>query len=277
MKRMNEGIRCGVHTIELTTKEPILFENLHLKAYRAIKAISGKRYHFNLPKYTGTEYLPTDKTEQAISEALEVCRDRRGGLPLVTRIDWRVDSYSATYRELLPIMRPFVYVFAYRYGLYDRRLETTKGIGGEPETVRAMPEEKTDEPRGIEYYNKPLQAKDESYGKARLELRRLNLNGESLSSVIEMWRRELQQITKADYMAMLEAHARELYQNHFTAGNRIGAFIRDMRPFLIGKEQERMLYQLADKTPQRRKTCEGLPRWKDVEQAIHQVITLLRK
>ncbi|MBO5568905.1 MAG: hypothetical protein J6A79_08265 [Clostridia bacterium] len=267
-----DNFRCGVHTIELKSDHIIWFEDLPPNANKAIKPIDKNRYHFNLADFTGTEYLPTAAAEEAISAALEACRDKTGAPPLVTRIDWRIDSYSQSYKSLIPFMRPLVYAFAQKYSLLERVMEWTKLSGGEMGSIRAMPNGKdTSETRGIEFYNKPLQIESERSGKARLEFRRLNMSGERLSYVLDQWRHDLQQISKSDYLSALEYHAKELFKNHYTDGERIGVFIRSHHSDMSGREQEKIFYELAGKTPQRRKSSAALPCWEDTRQTIERI------
>lgn len=266
--------KTGVHTIEVQTDKQTQLARMPDEYRGAIEPLKNRRYKINIPRLPGMqEYNGISETEHAIADVCQQMELAGGQRAAVRRIDIRLDDYRRSYEESLPVMRLLVYTIAHKYGFYGRRWDTSQGIGGLPLSVRAMPDESDDTAqRGIEYYNKRAQLGNESQGLARLELRRMNLNKDRLSYVVKLWRDELAAITKADYAAMIEAHAAELTERFHHQDETTGRMIARLRCYVMSREEVAALYRLQQNQEQRRKELlNGLPSWRELEQLIHDV------
>lgn len=159
------------------------------------------------------EYNSIDKTQTTIDDALRIFYEAGSGCTRITRIDYRLDNYNDPYEKELDLMTVLVYLIAHKNGLFNRRIHYTDGEGITT-SVRAMPDKDDHSARwGIEYYDKAQQKRTTQYGNARLELRALNRQGETVSYVVKEWRDMLQSITRRDYQAMLTDRASRLLQS----------------------------------------------------------------
>jgi len=272
------AFKTGVHTIEFKTDKYIKLSDLPPAYDDAIKPEGKKRYRLNITKLPGMqEYNSPADTQKAIEDSFCAFADMGAGYPKTTRIDYRLDDHDGTYTGNLPLMTVLVNLIAYRSGIYDRRVFYLDG-NGVTTSVRCMPDDKDELTRyGVEYYDKPRQAKSDVYGKARLELRRLNLSNESVPFVVKEWRDILQSITKKEYLAMLEEHALHLSLTR-QDGEKLVKFIQRTRPKLIAGEEEKKLYDLNGKRCNHMHANKmGLPRWKHVQPFIKDIITQLNE
>ena len=270
------AFKTGVHTIEFQTTSPLITAKLPGNYRNAIRIEGGNKYRLNVAKIPCVpEYGNPSDTQSAIEEAFAVFSDIGAGHCKTTRIDYRLDDHDGTYADNLPLMTVLVNLIAYRSGIYDRRVFYLDG-NGVTTSVRCMPDDKDELTRyGVEYYDKPRQAKSDVYGNARLELRRLNLNNESVPFVVKEWRDILQSITKKEYLAMLEEHALHLSLTR-QDGEKLVKFIQRTRPKLIAGEEEKKLYDFTGKRCNHMHANKmGLPRWKHVQPFIKNIIAQL--
>ena len=260
-------IRSGVHTVEIQTPKPIPFDQLSEEYRAAIKPEGTCRYRVNVARLPGMdEYNGVRETQTAIDEALSTVKEIGAGHGKVTRIDYRFDDHVHEYVHNLPVMTVVVYLLAYTGGIFDRRIIYTDGER-RITSVRAMPD-KDDHFAlyGVEYYDKENQKKTRQYGRARLELRRLNLQGESVAGVVKEWRDKLSAINRETYRNMLSERADILLSR--------SRDIRSIRPQLIAREEEGILLRKIG-TTQNHYYCQHLPRWADVKAAIDEVTNCL--
>lgn len=265
----------GVHTIELQTTNqlnlsalPPAYKGTGKDENRIIRPERQKRYVMNMTKLPGMqEYNSPADTQKAIEEAFALFSDMGAGYPKVTRIDYRFDDHEGTYADNLSFMVVLVNLVAYEGGLYDRRVYYMDG-NGTITSVRCMPHDNDHSAKyGVEYYDKPNQAKTDRYGKARLELRRLNMEGETVQYAVKEWRDMLQSITRKQYLAMLEAHAQALYstkQDSETAAE----FIKRTRGKLIAYEEWNIIHKLGGKHANHYDKAAHLPKWAEVKMFI---------
>ena len=268
--------KTGVHTIEFKTTHPLMLSDLPAKYSGAVKIEDSKRYRLTLPKISGVpEYSPPADTQEVIKEAFAAFADKGAGQCTTTRIDYRLDDHSGAYADNLPLMTVIVNLIAHEGGIYDRRVFYLDG-NGVTTSVRCMPDKKDhDHFYGVEYYDKPRQAKTDEYGNARLELRRLNMGGETVQCVVREWRDMLKSITRKKYLAMLEEHALHLSLTR-QDGEELVKFIQRTRPKLIAGEEEKKLYDLNGKLTNHVYAKKmGLPRWEHVQPFIKDIIAQL--
>ena len=260
--------KTGVHTIEFKTTNYLKLSELPPAYENAIKPEGKKRYRLNVTKLPRMqEYNSPADTQNAINEAFAALADMGAGYPQTTRIDYRLDDHEGTYVDGLSLMTVLVNLIAYRSGIYDRRVFYTDGNGVTTST-RCMPDDKDKTTQyGAEYYDKPKQAKTDEYGNARLELRRLNMEGETVQFVLREWLDMLKSITKKEYIAMLEAHARSL---HSTRQDEESAteFIRKMRGKLIAYEEWNIIHKISGKHSNHYDQAAHLPKWAEVKTFI---------
>lgn len=257
--------KTGVHTIEFKTTNYLKLSELPPAYENAIKPEGKKRYRLNVTKLPRMqEYNSPVDTQNAINEAFAALADMGAGYPQTTRIDYRLDDHEGTYADGLSLMTVLVNLIAYRSGIYDRRVFYADG-NQTITSVRCMPDDKDDTTQyGAEYYDKPKQAKTDEYGNARLELRRLKMEGESVQFVLREWLDMLQSITKKEYIAMLEAHARSLHstrQDEETATE----FIRRTRSKLIAYEEWNIIHKISGKHSNHYDQAAHLPKWAEVK------------
>lgn len=272
---MNKNLKSGVHTAELTAKNPIALASLPEEYRHALDPLGGNRYRLNIPRLPGmSEYNDVTSTQEAMNKALEACVDVGGNLPTVTRIDYRIDRYDAPYRQDLPLMRALVFLLAYRCGLSERLVTVYDAWTGEVSSVRAMPDEKdAGALAGVEYYDKAKQKKTSAYGQGRLELRRLNLHGETLSYVLDEWRQILSGITWNTYREAVREHARQLYELKEPEEKR-GDFIRrNLHQFFV-REEEHRIFELEGKTV-KHAICKDLPGWRKIKPLCKDILSCL--
>ena len=265
----------GVHTIEFQTANqlnlsalPPAYKGMGKDENRIIRPERQKRYVMNVTKLPGMqEYNSPADTQKAIEEAFALFSDMGAGYPKITRIDYRLDDYGGTYADNLSLMTVLVNLIAFEGNLYDRRVFYTDG-NGTITSVRCMPHDNDHSAKyGVEYYDKPNQAKTDRYGNARLEFRRLNMEGETVQYAVKEWRDLLQSITKKEYLAMLEAHARSLYstkQDDETAT----AFIRRTRSKLIAYEEWNIIHKISGKHSNHYDRAAHLSKWAEVKSFI---------
>lgn len=271
--------RTGVHTIEFQTSKYLKLSDLPEKYSNAISPVESKnkRYKLSLPKVHGVpEYSNPADTQQDIEEAFTEFANMGAGCPKMTRIDYRFDDYSGVYADNLQLMTVLVNLIAHKGGIYDRRVFYTDG-NHVITSVRCMPDKKDDKAKyGVEYYDKPKQAKTDEYGNARFELRRLNMEGETVAYVLREWRDMFKTITRKDYLAMLEAHAQSLCaikQDRETATR----FVKRMRCMLIGYEEWHKLCKLNGKHTKDYDKLPALPKWENIKPFIDNLTAQLDK
>lgn len=260
------AFRTGVHTIEFKTTEYLKTTELPTAYRNALEPLGSMRYKMNMTKLPGTkEYDTPADTQRAIREAFTMFASMGAGYPQTTRIDFRFDDHEGTYAQHLPMMTVLVNLIAHHSGIYDRRISRLDENDVKT-SIRCMPEDTDHTTRyGIEYYDKLDQRGNAEHGNARLELRRVNMEGESVQFIVKEWRDILQSITRAKYLAMLEEHARSLHSTR-QDGETATAFVRRMRSKLIAYEEQTKLYKISGKTANH--YYEGLPKWEQVKEFI---------
>lgn len=258
------AFRTGVHTIEFQTTNYLRLSDLPEKYADAIKPEGKKRYRLNVAKIRGAaEYSHPAETQKVMEEAFTTFADMGAGYCKTTRVDFRFDDHERTYADNLPLMTVLVNLIAHESGIYDRRVFYADG-NGIITSVRCMPDkEDHDTLYGVEYYDKPKQAKTDEYGNARLELRRVNMSGETVPFIVKEWRLLLARITEKKYHAMLEDHAAALYSTK-QDGETPTQFMRRMRYMMIAREEEGKLFRISGKTPNHYYGG-NLPDWKQVK------------
>ena len=259
--------KSGVHTVEIQTAKSIPFDQLPEEYRAAIKAEGACRYRVNVVRLPGMdEYNGIRETQTAIDETLSTVAEIGAGRGKVTRIDYRFDDHVHEYAHNLPVMTVLVYLLAYEGSIFDRRMIFMDGEG-QITSVRAMPD-KDDHSAlyGVEYYDKERQKKTRQYGRARLELRRLNLQGESVAGVVKEWLDRLSAINRESYRNMLTERTDILLSR--------SRDIREIRPQLIAREEEGILLRRMG-TAQNHYRCQHLPRWADVKAAIDDMMSCL--
>lgn len=270
--------KTGVHTVELTTNEAIDIR-AQPPEYKAAIDILGKGvYKVNVARLPGMqEYSPLEREQRALNDMLEAYRDENGDKGRITRIDYRLDNHDTPYQHEYDLMCAFVHVMAYRYGMTDRLYETTRRFTQTKLNVRFMPGKDEDGTRGVEYYNKAEQKQTTQYGFARLEFRRMNLTGgETIADVLRAWRTEIKAVTHADYMDMLRDASQALLLS-LPTGKPLGSGLRQVRNQLIGKEQERIVRQLAGGAMKHRPLHGDLPDWKQLKVFMKTIVKSLTK
>lgn len=263
----------GVHTIEFQTANQLRLSALPEEYRKAIKPEGSNRYRLTLPKLPDVpEYPNPADAQEIIKAAYTTFADVGAGHCTTTRIDYRLDDHEGTYAENLPLMTVMVNLIAYVGGIYDRRVFFTDG-NGVITSVRCMPDEKDGSSRyGVEYYDKPRQAKTDEYGNARLELRRLNMEGETVPCIVREWRDMLAGITKRTYLDMLEEHAKALHTTR-QDGETAAKFVKRVRCRLIAYEEQTKIYRVSGKS--KNHYYKGLPEWGQVQAFIGDVIAQL--
>lgn len=267
--------KTGAHTIEFKTTNYLKLSELPPAYENAIKPEGKRRYRLNVTKLPRMqEYNSPADTQKAINEAFTAIANEFSEYPTMTRVDYRLDDHEGTYADGLPLMTVLVNLIAYRSGIYDRRVFYTDG-NGVTTSVRCMPDDKDKNTQyGAEYYDKPKQAKTDEYGNARFELRRLNMEGGSVQYVVKEWRDLLQSITKKEYLAMLEAHARSLHELR-QDGETASAFIRRTRGKLIAYEEWSIMHRITGKRSNHYDNAAGLPKWGEVKTLIDAITAQL--
>ena len=272
--------KTGVHTIEFKTKDYLRLSELPPAYVSAIRPEGKKSKHYilTLPKIQDVpEYSAPADTQEYIKTAFITFANMDAGYPQATRIDYRFDDHDGKYVDHLPLMTVLVNLIAYESRIYDRRVFYTDG-NHVTTSVRCMPDRKDDATKyGAEYYDKPKQAKTNEYGNARLELRRLNMNGETVQYVVKEWRDILQLITRRKYLAMLEAHAQSLCgtkQDSETTSE----FFKRTKCQLIAQEEWNVFCKLNGKhSNHHRENVGHLPAWKNTKRLIDALTTQLDK
>ena len=191
--------------------------------------------------------------------------------PTFTNKDcYRLENRDASYEEELPIMQAVVHLIAYQTGLTDRIQYDSHGAAQIIHSVRCIPDENDKSSLfGVEFYDESYLHKDEEYGKARLELRSLNMNGESVAQALGRWKKLILSINRTVYMDMLHAHAVELAGTR-APNERAESFVRRVLPVLIGREEEHMLRQLIGSGTNRRQGA-FLPGWREVQWKLSKI------
>lgn len=260
--------KTGVHTIEFQTAKYLRLSDLPEKYSGAVSQVDGMRYKLTLPKVQGvSEYSSPADTQRDIEEAFAAFSNMDVGYPKTTRIDFRLDDHEGAYVDHLQLMTVLVNIIAAMGDIYDRRVFYTDG-NHVITSVRCMPDKKDKDARyGVEYYDKPKQAKTDEYGNARLELRRLNMENERVQFVIKEWSDMLKSITKRKYLAVLEAHAQSMFASK-PAGETVEAFIKRARDMMIAREEWNIVCRLIGKRPNHYERLPSLPRWEDVKPFI---------
>lgn len=272
--------RTGVHTAELTFDKGgwIEYESLPKEYRSGIEAIDSGRYKLKIPRLPGLEeYNDIKTTQDAIDKALTVYTDTSGTSGRITRIDYRLDDYKRSYEEEFAVMRALIVVIAYKHGMQDRLHQMTNPATGERLSIRYMPDENTDGLQmlhGAEFYNKPAQSGTNQYGNARLELRMMNLNGESVQDVLNKWEQTLTSIKRRDYLEVMKDCARHLFASRMQ-DERMRDFSRRVARDMIGKEEERYLYALAGKELDKEGLCSH-PTYSEVREKIKQIQIALK-
>jgi len=267
------AFKTGVHTIEFQTTSPLITAKLPGNYRNAIRIEGGNKYRLNVAKIPCVpEYGNPSDTQAAIEEAFAVFSDIGAGHCKTTRIDYRLDDHDGTYADNLPLMTVLINLIAYIGGIYDRRVFYSDGNDIKT-SVRCMPESKDHSARyGVEYYDKLKEEGNAKRGNARLEFRRLNMNGETVQCAVREWRDLLQSITKKEYLAMLEEHARSLHALR-QDGETATEFVKRVRRKMIAYEEQTKLYRISGKA--KNHYYEGLPRWEQVREFIGGIIAQL--
>ena len=262
--------QSGIHTIELRTENQIALSALPEGYRQAIEPMGRLRYKLNIPSLPDmNEYNNIIITQKAIDDALLLFSKIGAGQRRVTRIDYRFDDHKHDYAHNLPVMTVLVFLLAHQGGIFDRRAVFSDGEGI-PSSIRAMPKEGDLIARyGIEYYDKERQKGTRQYGRARFELRRLNLNGEPIAYVVEEWRDKLQAITRTDYKAMLTERAKALISKR-------SSDIRKVRPYFIAREEEGIFMRLSG-SAQSHYYCQNLPGWANVKAELDSITSVLER
>lgn len=272
--------QTGVHTAELTFEKGgwIEYESLPHEYRGGIESIERGKYKLKIPRLPGLEEYNDAKTTQgAINKALKVYADTHGNHARITRIDYRLDDYVRNYEQEFAVMRALTVVMAYKHGMQDRLHQLTNPATGERLSIRYMPDEgvtQTAPLYGMEYYNKPVQSGTTQYGNARLELRMMNLNGESVQDVLTSWKRTLRSIRRQDYLDVMQTCAAHLY-SHRNADEHMRLFIRGVARDLIGKEEEGHLYQLEGKKLRKAGLCQH-PTYSEMRERIEIIRAALK-
>lgn len=272
--------QTGVHTAELTFEKGgwIEFESLPHEYRGGIESIERGKYKLKIPRLPGLEeYNDAKATQGAIAKALEVYTDASGNQGKITRIDYRLDDYMRDYEEEFAVMRALVVVMAYKHGMQDRLHQMTNPATGKRLSIRYMPDEGVTQNAplyGVEYYNKPAQSGTNQYGNARLELRMMNLNGESVQDVLNGWRQALTSIKRQDYLEVMKDCAKHLSTRR-TADERTRDFSRRVVRDMIGKEEEGYLYALEGKKLRKAGLCSH-PTYSELCDKIKQIKAALR-
>lgn len=255
--------RTGVHTVEIKTSKYINDREL-------FQPVKGKRYKLNVEARASWPcYQTIDRTEQILHDVLEEIGECDTGR--ITRADYRLDSYTTSYEEALPLMTALVNVVAYQTGQMNRVQYTAHEADRKTHSVRCMPDEHDDKARfGIEFYDKAYQRGDETHGKARLELRSLNLQGGNLKDTMKAWETLLKSIDRSTYLNTLHLHAQKLATG-YKQNECKESFIRRMIPCIIGREEEALLRKIIGSSSNKRQ-CSSLPRWSDIRGMIREII-----
>jgi len=273
------SFKTGVHTIEFRTTDYLKLSKLPPAYAGAVRPEGTKLKHYilTLPKIQGVpEYSFPENTQEDIKNAFKTFANMDAGYPTTTRIDYRFDDYSGVYADHLPLMTVLINLIAFHSGIYDRRVFYTDG-NHIITSVRCMPDKKDEETKyGAEYYDKPKQAKTDEYGNARLELRRVNMNGETVQYTVKEWREMLQSVTRKKYMSMLEAHAQMLYSTK-QEGEMETEFIRRMRNNLIAYEEWNIIHKICGKNSNHYEKAAHLPKWVEVKAFIDDLTAQLDK
>lgn len=261
------AFKTGVHTIEFRTPQRLDLDSLP-QMYKGAVWIKEGRYVLTIPKIRGMpEYSTPADTQKAIEEAFTEFVNMGAGYPKVTRIDYRFDDHDGAYSDHLQRMTVLVNLIAHESGIYDRRVFYADGNDAKT-SVRCMPHSDDHSTRyGIEYYDKLKEHGSAEHGKARLEFRRLNMEGETVQCILREWRNMLQSITRRKYISMLEAHARSLHntkQDSETAAE----FIKRTRSKLIAYEEWNIIHKISGKHSNHYDKAAHLPKWAEVKSFI---------
>lgn len=260
----------GVHTIEIQAMEQISLASLPTQYRAAIKPEGGKRYRLTIPRLPDMgEYNGVQATQEALERALEEL-SKTGGYCKVTRIDYRLDDHRNAYADMLPMMRVLVNLTAFAVGMQSRVASFADNVG-EITSIRCMPEDGKTGEYGVEYYDKERQKGTQEYGRARLELRRMNLSGESVQGVLREWGDILRQIDKQTFESMLEAHSRAILQRK-KEGESAREFIRRVKPDIIAAREEGIILKRTG-TQRNHYQCTDLPKWEDVKAQLDVIIS----
>lgn len=264
------AFKTGVHTIEFQTTNYLKLPDLPEEYSGAVNPVESKtkRYKLTLPKVHGVpEYSNPADTQRDIEESLTEFANMGAGYPKVTRIDYRFDDHDGAYADNLQLMTVLVNLIAHEGGIYDRRVFYTDG-NHDITSVRCMPDKHDDTAKyGVEYYDKPKQAKTDEYGNARLEFRRLNMEGETVAYVLREWRDMLKSITRMKYLEMLKAHAYALCGT-MLEGETATEFIRRTRSKLIAYEEWNIIHKMIGKHPNHYDKAAHLPKWAEAKAFI---------
>ena len=269
------AFKTGVHTIEFQTTNQLNLSRLPSEYREAIKPEGFKRYRMNVTKLPDMqEYASPADTQEAIRTAFAVFAEKDAGHAEITRVDYRFDDHTGQYGDHIQLMTILVNLIAQYSGIYDRRVFYTDG-NQTITSVRCMPHDNDHSTKyGAEYYDKPRQSKTDRYGNARLELRRLNMEGGLVQYVVKEWRDLLRLITKKEYLAMLEAHARSLHGTRQN-GEMATEFIRRTRGNLIAYEEWNILNKMVGKHSNHYDYVAHLPKWEQVKKFLEDLTAQL--
>lgn len=256
--------RSGIHTVEIRTDS-------YINRLEILQQVKGKRYKLNVEaRDTWPRYQTIAQTEAVIHEVFDEIGIQAA--PAITRADYRLDNRDDPYEEELPVMRAVVRLIAYQTGQTGRIQCTKHGEAEITHSVRCMPDEDDRTALfGIEYYDKQYQRGSEEYGKARLELRSLNMNGESIAQALDRWKKLILSIDRTVYRDMLHAHAVALAGTR-APNERAESFVRRVLPVLIGREEEHMLRRLIGSETNRRQGA-FLPGWREVRAKLFKIVS----
>lgn len=270
------NFKTGVHTIEFQTTSQLIVAKLPGHYRNALRIEGGNKYRLNVAKIPGVpEYSTPADTQAAIEEAFAVFTDKGAGHCKTTRIDYRLDDHLGAYEDNLQLMTVLVNLIAHESGIYDRRVFYSDGNDVKT-SVRCMPKDTDhDTLYGVDYYDKLKEEGNAKRGNARLELRRLNMNGETVSCIVKEWHDMLKSITKKKYLAMLEEHAKSLCamkQNGETAED----FIKQTKAKLIAYNEWSPFCRLNGKRANHYPENVGhLPDWKQIKNFINGIVAHL--
>lgn len=262
--------KTGAHTIEFQTPKQLDLSRLPPAYKGAVRTEGTKAQHYvmNMTKIPDMqEYSSPADTQRAIENAFTLFYDMGTGYPKTTRLDYRFDDHSGAYADHLQPMTVLVNLIAEMSGIYGRRVFYADG-NGVITSVRCMPDKKDSGTKyGAEYYDKLKEKGSAVNGNARLELRRLNMSGESVQYVLREWRDMLKSMTKAKYLFVLEEHARSLYGTK-QDGESAAKFITRILGNLIAYEEWHIIHKLSGKHTKNYHRVKHLPKWAEMKTFI---------
>lgn len=259
--------KTGIHTAEIQTLGGFDWSRMPSKYRRALTHLGGQHYIVNVPMLPDmSEYNSISQAESALKSVIDETLKAGSRSTRLLRVDYRFDDHEHDYAYHLRLMQPIVYLIAYASGVFDRRVLYMTDRQ-EIASVRAMPDEKdSDRFRGVEFFDKENQAGTCEYGKTRLELRRMWMQGECLQFIIKEWANILRGITCDTYKAMLKERVGYLTEKEQD--------MPTLRRMLIAREEEGLL-QLSLGKARSHYTCQHLPNWAEIEAGIKEIVACL--